>query len=63
MPNPNLTLSLNPHQAYTRKEFERNYGGGMRALQAWEAAEAQSKVELTLTLTLTLALTLALALP
>ena len=35
----------------------------MRALQAWEAAEAQSKVELTLTPTLTLALTLALALP
>ena len=54
MPNPNLIFTLNPHQAYTRKEFERNYGGGMHALQAWEAAEAQSKVGLTLTLTLTL---------
>ena len=63
MPNPNLIFTLNPHQAYTRKEFERNYGGGMRALQAWEAAEAQSKVGLPLTLTLALSLALALALP
>ena len=32
-------------QAYTRDEFNKNYGGGLRALQAWEAAAPHSTVE------------------